>query len=359
MDLARLLCLQSSVGFSYPVNRDVLGSMNFIAPPLHTLSGAASYPSLIALQNIIPPPSVALVHSQYDPSALSASSICPLLTNDFAMTAGHLPLANAATMACFPDLDVTACRLPPVELARLLVQQQQHYLDFRRLLEPTIISNNNSTVYNESNILANSIPSLLVAQPETTSLIRQSLRTDAGVQRSSNIDSDIGLLLACPEDRGMLNDHLQFLRQQIEFYRATADDIMCYARGRNKGVALGQVGIRCRHCRHVPVHQRRKGSTYFPSTLMGIYQAAQNLSVQHLQSGKCQELPRDVQNQLFTTAATKKAASGAGKAYWAESAKMQGLVDTPDGIRFAIDVAIGAAAISASLRQPANNFLFR
>jgi hypothetical protein len=38
---------------------------------------------------------------------------------------------------------------------------------------------------------------------------------------------------------------------------------------------------------------------------------------------------------------------------------MQGLVDTPDGIRFAIDVAIGAAAISASLRQPANNFLFR
>ncbi len=92
---------------------------------------------------------------------------------------------------------------------------------------------------------------------------------------------------------------------------------------------------------------------------MGIYQAAQNLSVHHLQSGKCQELPRDVQNQLLTTAATKKAASGAGKAYWAESAKMQGLVDTPDGIRFAVDVAFGAAAISASLRHPANNFPFR
>jgi hypothetical protein len=93
--------------------------------------------------------------------------------------------------------------------------------------------------------------------------------------------------------------------------------------------------------------------------LTGIYQAAQNLNVEHLQSGKCQELPRDVQNQLLTTAATKKAASGAGKAYWAESAKTQGLVDTPDGIRFAVDVAFGAAAISASLRHPANNFLFR
>ncbi len=333
-----------------------------MTPQFHTLSGAASYPSLNALQNFMTMPSIALVHSQrdarggvYDPSTLSVSSNRPSLTNDFVMSAVHLPLANAATMAAFPGLGVAVHLLPPIELARLLVQQQQH-LDF----SATIIRNNNiSTLSDGINLLANSIPSLAVASPETTNLVQQSRTADARVQGNFNNDSDFGLLLACPEDRGMLNDHLQFLREQIEFYRATADDIMSYARGRNKGVALGQVGIRCRHCRHLPVHHRRKGSTYFPSTLMGIYQAAQNLSVHHLQSGKCQELPRDVQNQLLTTAATKKAASGAGKAYWAESAKMQGLVDTPDGIRFAVDVAFGAAAISASLRHPANNFPFR
>jgi hypothetical protein len=60
-------------------------------------------------------------------------------------------------------------------------------------------------------------------------------------------------MLARPEDRGMLNDHLLVLRQQIEFFRATLDDIMSYTRGRNKGVALGQVG------RSVPKLSLRSG----------------------------------------------------------------------------------------------------
>lgn len=144
------------------------------------------------------------------------------------------------------------------------------------------------------------------------------------------------LILACPEDRGMLNDNLIFLRQQIEFFQATVDDIMSHTRGRNKGIAPQQVGIRCRHCNVIPAGQRRKGSTYFPSTLMGIYQAAQNINVEHLQSGVCPKMPREVEQTLLTTRATKRASSGAGKAYWAESARMQGLIDTDDGIRFAI-----------------------
>lgn len=143
------------------------------------------------------------------------------------------------------------------------------------------------------------------------------------------------IILACPEDRGMLNENLIFLRKQIEFFQATTDEIMSHTRGRNKGIAPQQVGVRCYHCRHIPLWQRRKGSTYFPSTLMGIYQAAQNINVEHLQSGLCPEMPREVQRILLATRATKTASSGAGKAYWAEAARMKGLVDTDDGIRFA------------------------
>jgi hypothetical protein len=148
------------------------------------------------------------------------------------------------------------------------------------------------------------------------------------------------LVLACPDDRGMLNEHLAFLRQQIEFFRATIDDIMLHTRGRNKGVALRQVGVRCRHCSHLSVDKRRKGSTYFPSTLMGIYQAAQNISAEHFQSGICTEIPYDIKLQFERFGATKSFSSGAGKAYWAESARMMGLIDTDDGIRFAADVHV-------------------
>jgi hypothetical protein len=146
-----------------------------------------------------------------------------------------------------------------------------------------------------------------------------------------------GILLGITEDRCKLNDQQVFLRQQIEAYRATEDDLTSHTRGRNKPVVLGQVGIRCIHCSHLPASHRGKGSTYFPSTLMGIYQAAQNMSVEHLQSGICTEMPPDVRSTFLTFGLTKPGASVAGKRYWAEAGKRIGLVDTEHGIRFAKD----------------------
>jgi hypothetical protein len=166
--------------------------------------------------------------------------------------------------------------------------------------------------------------------------------------KSNREISGVGLVLATPEDREVLNDHLVFLRQQIEIFRATFDDIMSHTRGRNKGIALRQVGIRCRHCSHIPVGNRRKGSTYFPSTLVGIYQAAQNINVEHFQSRMCTEIPEEVALRLERFGATKSLASGAGKAYWAESARKLGLTDTEDGIRFAADVVNSTAMFSAN-----------
>jgi hypothetical protein len=149
---------------------------------------------------------------------------------------------------------------------------------------------------------------------------------------------DAGVILFQSDDHGKLNDHQIFLRQQIEYFRATQEDIMSHTRGKNKPIVLHQVGVRCRHCNHIPVGRRQKGSTYFPSNLMGIYQAAQNLSVEHLQSGICTETPADIKKQFLSFASTKPAASGAGKKYWAEAGSMLGLVDTEDGILFADDV---------------------
>jgi hypothetical protein len=71
---------------------------------------------------------------------------------------------------------------------------------------------------------------------------------------------------------------------------------------------------------------------------MGLYQAAQNLSVEHLQSGLCPELPPDVKERFSRYASGKRSSvSGAGKKYWAEAGRRMGLIDTDDGIRFASD----------------------
>ncbi len=146
------------------------------------------------------------------------------------------------------------------------------------------------------------------------------------------------VILGISEDETKLNEQQVFLRRQIEVFRATEDDILSHTRGRNNPIMLGQVGIRCRYCGHLPVSKRRKGSTYFPSSLMGIYQAAQNFAVEHLFSDICPELPPEVRDLASMYANKKAAASAAGKPYWAEAGRKLGLVDTEFGIRFSEDI---------------------
>jgi hypothetical protein len=148
---------------------------------------------------------------------------------------------------------------------------------------------------------------------------------------------DLPAILALPEDHVKLSTHQVFLRHQIEAFRASEEDISTHTRGRNKPVALGQIGIRCRHCAHVPVGKRQKGSTYFPATVLGLYQAAQNMSTTHMQCGLCSEMPNELKQQFAHLISTKVASFGAGRPYWARAAKKLGFVDTENGIRFLRD----------------------
>ena len=141
-------------------------------------------------------------------------------------------------------------------------------------------------------------------------------------------------ILARPADAHKLSSHQVLLRHQIEVFEATEDDIFTHTRGRNKPVKLGQVGLRCRHCAHLPVCRREKGSTYFPATLLGVYQAAQNMSVTHMQCGVCSQMPQSIKAEFAHLISTKVGSSGAGRPYWVATAKQLGLVDTEDGILF-------------------------
>jgi hypothetical protein len=139
--------------------------------------------------------------------------------------------------------------------------------------------------------------------------------------------------LSSPNDGLFLSPLQTLLRLNMEAFSATPLDVVVRIKGRNKPVSLNQVGIRCRHCAHIPALRRVKGAVYFPSTTL-VYQAAQNMGSAHLQCGQCPEMPESIKTlfvQLLETK-TASASSAGGRAYWAHCAQQRGLVNTESGI---------------------------
>lgn len=144
-------------------------------------------------------------------------------------------------------------------------------------------------------------------------------------------------VLALADDEGKLSAFQLLLRNQIEAFTASSEEVTTHARGRNRPITLQQVGIRCRHCKKLPPNQRTKGSVYFPFSLVGLYQAAQNMGASHFQGEVCSEMPEDIKNKFVEVLACKSTI-GAGKSYWARSAQKLGLIDSDHGIKFVRDL---------------------
>lgn len=145
--------------------------------------------------------------------------------------------------------------------------------------------------------------------------------------------SSITLALSC--DKDMLSPYQCLVRQQIELFEAKQEDINSNAQGRNRPIVLGQVGIRCRHCVFLAPHLRSRGSTYYPSTATGLYQAAQNLASGHL-CNHCRNIPSSIRDELLQLS-ERKSFAGGGKKYWAEGVRSIGVFEDENGLRFSKD----------------------
>jgi hypothetical protein len=127
-------------------------------------------------------------------------------------------------------------------------------------------------------------------------------------------------------------DHASFLYLLFYPFYSTADDVQWNAQGRNKAIVLGQVGIRCRYCARLPTWSRARGAVYYSATLDGLYQAAQNMAKNHL-CRHCRLIPEDTRQKLIGLRDCKRRAAG-GKKYWAEGARVLGVRQYNDGLRF-------------------------
>lgn len=172
--------------------------------------------------------------------------------------------------------------------------------------------------------------------------------------------------LGVEDDKYWLSELQVYLRANFaEAFGATEDDIAAPMHGRNKPIALGQVGIRCLHCKstyqcgdfviafapYILPHQintvflfwwiaednpaeRGQQATSYPSLISGIYNSVQQMLRLHLDC--CLSMPPEVRSKIE---ALKVSCSSRGgrKQYWVDSAKRLGLVDTPHGIHFGRD----------------------
>ena len=153
--------------------------------------------------------------------------------------------------------------------------------------------------------------------------------------------------VAVESDKDCTSRYQAFLRQQLMYFETVPLDTQASAKGRNKPIKVGQVGILCRHCRNLPPPKRPRGSVYYPQKLVGVYQSAQNMAKNHFAGSGCANAPSEVNQELHRLRAEQTSFYGGGQPYWAKSAAMAGIVETEDGLEFASSARSGAVGSSS------------
>lgn len=203
-----------------------------------------------------------------------------------------------------------------------------------------------------ADILSLLLPSLSQQQPNSPATAEGSSAVDTQVLLSALMnamssgttisphlsqDADSGTLsLATPNDCDRkLSEYQLLLRQQLEFFVAQHSDVDSSTQGRRKQVHLGQVGLRCRHCAHIPLRERERGAVYYPAKLESVYQAAQNMASTHLMES-CKHIDASIRRELQELRDRKHTAIG-GKTQWAEACQEMGLYEADEnGLRLSL-----------------------
>ena len=174
--------------------------------------------------------------------------------------------------------------------------------------------------------------------------------TSPGVFFTGNIS------LALSEDDDVLSPLHCFMRKYcVEAFSADQEDVATPRYGKSYGgkIVVGQVGIRCIHCKHLSFRRRPERAACFPSSLRNIYHSIETWQRRH--SALCTELPRWVQKTMTDLMQSSKTCAGGRRQYWKDAAEKVGLVDTPYGVRFGRSPGLEISSLSLPLSQPSSS----
>ena len=189
---------------------------------------------------------------------------------------------------------------------------------------------------------------------ETSSFPNGSSKTASNKQEN---DGKPLLLLALPQDRVTLSETLcvvrdvssserpnirrsvstptlshSFLLQNIEVFTATQSDVDAPAPGRKHAVVVGQVGLRCIHCRHTTrASDRVKRAVCYPSSIKRIYRTVIDMKLDHF--SQCKFVPKALTERLNELKAVHTRSTGTTMQYFIKAAHMLGMEDGASGVR--------------------------
>jgi hypothetical protein len=267
-----------------------------------------------------------------------------------AMGRGPTPTtANSNQPLSIPTANTTSPAIPlsfgmgtnPInmQIAAALQQQQlqQHQQQFvpQNALGATSLLTSGSTAFHQ---FPYNQPVVKQMAPSQSSASKISFFNEDGivVEVSANPTPSSTATRTAPlyldyDDRA-LTEYQCLLRQQVELFEATSEDVRGCAQGRHSRIRPGQVGIRCRHCSHLPKSARARGAIYYSKTIDGMYQVTQNMSKLHL-CKNCTQVPEEIKRKLAKLQTSHTRASG-GKEYWSEGLRVLGVVEVGGILKF-------------------------
>ena len=192
------------------------------------------------------------------------------------------------------------------------------------------------------------------------------------VARKSVLPSEEGYFegsvsFALPEDSQHLYELHLLIRQQLEMFSASEDDVLMTQAGRRTRTVRGKVGIRCVHCTkaflNMPVQTRTwpPGAISYPVNIAGFYPVCSQKPQLHFEN--CPNMPQEIKGQLHRltnepTLRRQKSSdtnSISASLYYAISAKRIGLIDVDGGIRFGRDLKLEPLSLESVKVQVESN----
>jgi hypothetical protein len=174
---------------------------------------------------------------------------------------------------------------------------------------------------------------IIPKQLSQQTMLMKALAMRSEIRAIGNPNSSVGLilLLAMPQDRHCLSETLCIIRNNVEVFTATENDINAPAPGRKRPIQVGQVGLRCVYCRMCPQRDRVKRATCFPSSMKRIYRAVIDMKLDHFKH--CPYVPAGLKARLDQLQTGSTRSTGMTVKYFVKSAKEMGMSDSViDGV---------------------------
>jgi hypothetical protein len=154
----------------------------------------------------------------------------------------------------------------------------------------------------------------------------QMLKVKAAV--AAPAEKEERIVLALPQDKDWLSDMDCFVRNNVEIFSASENDLALARSDKKYPIKLGQVGLRCIHCAASSQGARLEAVMY-PYSVSSIYESVRDFQRLHLEMCPC--LPTDSKSAMGKLTTGCSSLSSVLRRYYVQAARALGLFDSEDG----------------------------